>query len=124
MKVKSTFLNMGSWIVHNGQQVRFWEDNWVGNSSFKDKYPSQYAIVRRRNSSIANIMSYVSLNVSFRRALVGQDMTNWHNLCASIVHIHLTGDNDIFRWNFHQNGQFSVRSMYLVLINHGYVGEE
>ncbi len=66
-------------------------------------------------------MSCVLLNVSFRRALVGHNLNNWHNLCASIVHIYLTEENDIFICNFHQNGVFSVRSIYLALINNGYI---
>lgn len=56
----------------------------------------------------------------FLRALVGQNVVNWHYQCASIVHIHLTEEN-IFRWNFHQNDQFSVRSIYLALIINGYI---
>ena len=71
MKVKNTFLNMGSWIVNNEEQTRFWKDKWIGNVTFKDKYPSLYAIVRRKNYSIANVMRSVPLNVSFRRTLVG-----------------------------------------------------
>lgn len=63
MKAINTFLNMGSWIVNNGQQTRFWEDKWLGNMAFKDKYPSLYAIVRRKNSLIATVMSSVLLNV-------------------------------------------------------------
>lgn len=90
MKVKNTFLNMGFWIVNNGEQVIFWEDKWVGNYSFKDRYPSLYAIERRRNFLVANVMHSVSFNVSFRRALVAQNLTNSHNLYASIVHLHLT----------------------------------
>ena len=121
MKVKNTFLNMGTWIVNNGEQTRFWEDKWIGNVAFKDKYPSLYAIVRRKNSSIANVMRSVPLNVSFRRALVGQNLANWHNLCTSIVHIQLSQLNDCFRWNYHQNGQFTVRTMYLALINNNYI---
>lgn len=66
MKVKNSFLNMGSWILNISEQVRFWEDKWICNTSFKDGYPSLYSIVHRRNSSVANVMSYVPLNVSFR----------------------------------------------------------
>uniref|UniRef100_I1P3R4 Uncharacterized protein n=1 Tax=Oryza glaberrima TaxID=4538 RepID=I1P3R4_ORYGL len=53
-------------------------------------------------------MGSVLLNVSFRRALVGQNLVCWHELCASIVHIQLNDSSDSFRWNFHQNGLFSV----------------
>ena len=74
MKVKSTFLDMGSWIVNDGEQIRFWEDKWLGNLAFKDKFPSLYAIVRRKSSTVATVMGSVPLNVSFRRALVGQNI--------------------------------------------------
>jgi hypothetical protein len=106
MKVKNYFLNMGSWFINNGEQVRFWEDKWLGNSSLKDKYPSLYSIVRRKNSSVVSVMSIVPLNVSFTRALVGQNLIRWLNLCASIVHVNITEEDDIFRWNLHQSGQF------------------
>jgi hypothetical protein len=121
MKVKNTFLNMGSWIVNNGRQIRFWEDKWLGNLAFKDKYPSLYSIVRRKSSTIASVISSVPLNVSFRRALVGHNLTYWHELCTSIIHIQLNHSSDCFIWNYHQSGSFSVRSMYLALINNGYI---
>lgn len=73
------------------------------------------------NHNSTESMLNVPLNVSFRRALVGQNLTLWHELCASIVHIQLNNTSDYFRWNYHQNGQFSVRSMYLALINNGYI---
>ncbi len=66
-------------------------------------------------------MRSVPLNVSFRRALVGQNLVLWHELCPSIIHIQLNHSSNSFRWNFNQNGGFSVRSMYLELINNGYI---
>jgi hypothetical protein len=108
MKVKSSFLNMGYWIINNGEQVRFWEDKWLGNSSLKDKYQLLSSIVRRKNSSIASVMSTIPLNVPFRRALVGFNLIRWHNLCGSNVNGNLIMEHDIFRWNLHQSGQFSV----------------
>nr|AAX95943.1 hypothetical protein LOC_Os11g22970 [Oryza sativa Japonica Group]ABA93084.1 hypothetical protein LOC_Os11g22970 [Oryza sativa Japonica Group] len=53
-------------------------------------------------------MGSVPLNVAFRRALVGQNLVYWHELCASIVHIQLNRSSDCFRWNYHKNGRFSV----------------
>jgi hypothetical protein len=49
MNVKDTFLDMGSSIVNNGKQIMFWEDKWLGNLAFKEKYPSLYSIVRRKS---------------------------------------------------------------------------
>lgn len=38
MKVKGKLLNLGSWVVNSGKQVRVWEDRWVGNSSLQGKF--------------------------------------------------------------------------------------
>lgn len=83
--------------MNNREQIRFWEDKWLGNLPFKDKYPSLYTIVQRKCSSIASVMSSVPLNVSFRRALVGQNLVSWHDLCASIVHIQLNHSSNCFK---------------------------
>ena len=46
MKVKDTFLNLGMFILKNGEQIRFSQDIWLGNQSFMTQYPSLYQIVR------------------------------------------------------------------------------
>lgn len=108
MKVKDRFLNLVSWVVNNGKQVRFWEDRWVGNSSLHNRYPSLYNTVRRRNVSIAIVFGSVPLNISFRRVLVGQNLVDWHNLIALILRTNLNDNNDSFTWNLHQYGQYPL----------------
>jgi hypothetical protein len=92
-------------IVNNGEQTRFWEDKWLGNLAFKDKFLYLYSMVRRKSSFIANVMGSVSLNVYFRRALVGPNLIYWHEMCASTVHIPLNHSPYCFRWNYHKNGR-------------------
>jgi hypothetical protein len=41
----------------------------------------------------------------------------WHNLVNRIMEVHLNNNADLFHWNLHQHGNFSVHSMYLALIN-------
>jgi hypothetical protein len=38
MKVKGLFLNMGTLMVNNEEQVRFWEDKWIENLSFMQQF--------------------------------------------------------------------------------------
>lgn len=35
------------------------------------------------------------------------------------MHVQLNSSKDVFRWSLHQNGQFSVQTMYKALINNG-----
>jgi hypothetical protein len=66
-------LARGRFQVQDGSQTRFWEDLWLGKEHLMVKYPTLYNIVRKKNVSVAQVLSTTSLNVSFRRALVGDN---------------------------------------------------
>jgi hypothetical protein len=42
MDAKQSFLRYGSFQLNNGKQIRFWEDKWLGNSTFKHQFLSLY----------------------------------------------------------------------------------
>jgi hypothetical protein len=71
MEVKDLVLQRGRFRVHDGSQTRFWEDLWLVKEPLMVKYPSLYRNVRKKNLSVAQVLSTTPLNVSFRRALVG-----------------------------------------------------
>jgi hypothetical protein len=121
MKVKEDFLRFASFKLNNGTQIRFWEDKWISNTSFWDKYPSLYDIVRRKSDIVPSVLSTIPLNVSFERSWNETNRRRWYELVLSIVHIQLNNDVDQIRWNLHQNGQFTIHSMYLAVINNGVV---
>jgi hypothetical protein len=121
MKVKSKFLHYGSFQLNNGAQIRFWEDRWMGNHAFKDQYPSLYNIARRKSDTVEKVLSRLPLNVSFHRQLIGNNLILWYNLVIKIIHVHLNNNRDVFIWNLHQHGKFSIHSMYITLINNGSV---
>jgi hypothetical protein len=43
------------WKIGNGKRVRFWEDNWVGNSSLAIQYWKLYRVVNEKNMSVASL---------------------------------------------------------------------
>jgi hypothetical protein len=47
---------------------------------------------------------------------VGNNLRQWHDLVAMVVHTRLNGAADVFVWGVQQDGQFSVKSMYNALI--------
>jgi hypothetical protein len=49
MKVKSDFLDRGYFKVGNGQNTRFWEDTWLGDTPLSQQYVVLYNIVRQKN---------------------------------------------------------------------------
>jgi hypothetical protein len=72
--VKDTFLRLGLFKIGDGTQVRFWEDKWRGNATFKELFPGLYDIVRKKK---AYVLRSNTINVAFRRSLVGNNLMAW-----------------------------------------------
>jgi len=121
MKVKDSFLTFGSFQLNDGNQIRIWEDKWIGSHTLRQQYPSLFNIVRKKHATVASVFDRVPLNVSFRRTLTGHNLYLWHDLVGRISHVQLNNNADAFRWNLTQAGTFTVSSMYNALISNGNV---
>jgi hypothetical protein len=119
MKVKDSFLSLDQFKLNNRVHIRFWEDKWLENFSLQHRFPSLYAIVRKKNIYVASVFSIVPLNISFRRGLVGNNLSLWYSLVGMVAHVRLIGTMDSFIWGLHQNCIFSFKSMYSALIVDG-----
>ena len=74
MKVKDQFLELSSFKLHNGNNIRFWEDKWLGSFTLKEQYPSLYNIARKKQVLVAQVFSCRPFNLMFRRALIGDKL--------------------------------------------------
>ena len=90
--------------------MRFWEDIWLGNRALKEQYPGLYSIVRKKFMTIAEVLATAQPNISWRRSLIGPKLVAWNELLSRIDHINIIDDEDEFRWNLGQSGQFYVKS--------------
>ena len=80
MNVKTEFMRYGRFNLMDGMQIRFWEDTWLGNQPLSVRFPALFNIVRRKHDSVATVLSSIPLNVSFRRALVGNNLRSWNQI--------------------------------------------
>ena len=110
------FLCYGSFSIKDDSEIRFWEDRWLGNATLREQYPALYNIVRHKGDSFATVMESYPPNVTFRRDLIEPRLQSWYILLQRLSMVHLSHGSDVFRWNLHRNGQFSVESMYRALI--------
>jgi hypothetical protein len=119
MKAKDTFLRHGSFHLNNGKQIRFSKDRWLGNYSFQHQYPSLYNLAWKKSATVESVLRTVPLNASFRRFLNHNNQVLRNELVGKIMHVCLNDQTDLFSWNLHQHGQYTVLSFYLALINNG-----
>jgi hypothetical protein len=117
MKVKEEFFARGSFIVGNGESVRFWEDIWLGDRPLFVQYLSLINIARHKNVSAASVLAQVPLNIEFRCALTGTRWDRWLSRLHKLVDVHPSDTSDLFRWKLVPSGVYSVKSMYLDLLN-------
>jgi hypothetical protein len=116
MKVKESFLSLGHFTLNIGEDISFWEDKWLGTTTLQYQFPELYSIVHRNNVLVASVFRTISLNISFRRGLVGNNLNQWYRLVARVAHIRLNEVHDRFIWDLIQNDNFSISSMYKALI--------
>jgi hypothetical protein len=116
MATKKHFFGHGKFSIKDGSEVRFWEDKWLSATTLREQYPALYAIVRHKGDTISHVLEFNPPNVTFRRNLYGPRLVSWEVLLQRLAHVQLTEGKDEFHWNLHENGKFSVASMYNALI--------
>jgi hypothetical protein len=84
-----------------------------------NRFPTLFNIVRRKQDSVAQVLSSSPLNISFRRNLVGVNLRYWHKIVASLHDVNLLEERDVSVWGLNTSGSFTVKFMYVALINNG-----
>jgi hypothetical protein len=82
----------------------------------RDQYPQLYNIARKKQDTVAEVLSTEIPNISWRRDLIGPKLVIWDNLVARLANINLTDEGDEFKWSLDPTGIFSVKTHHLALI--------
>jgi hypothetical protein len=88
----------------------------LGNTALKEQYPHLYNLARRKQDTVAAVLSTQPSSVSWRRDLLGNKLVMWNNLLSRLTHVALRQEEDEFLWNLDQKIEFLVKSHYLGLI--------
>jgi hypothetical protein len=66
---------------------------------------------------VSHVLGSAPLNIGFRRVLSGNKWDRCVHLVVRLMRVQLTNNEDVFKWSLTTSGSFSVRSMYLDLLN-------
>jgi hypothetical protein len=89
MATKKFFVDLDSFSIKDGSEIRFWEDKWLGNSTLREQYSALYSIVRHKGDTLAKVMETSSPAMVFRRDLSGQRLVAWNVLRQCLANIQL-----------------------------------
>jgi hypothetical protein len=104
MRIKDEVLSKGSFVIKDGTNTRFWDDMRIGDKPLKVTYPSLYHISRDRHVTVSKVMSSRPLNISFRRLLVDNNLSQWIYLVARVSNVVLVDGKDYFKWLLTKSG--------------------
>jgi hypothetical protein len=79
MATKKHFFGHGTFSIKDGSEIRFWEDNWLGNTSLREQYPALYAIVLHKGDTLAQVLEANPPNMTFRRNLFAPRLVSWES---------------------------------------------
>lgn len=118
MKIKSLFYQHNKKKLGDGRNARFWED-WVDDKPLKDAYPSLYFISNDHNISVFDDISKGWQQFTFRRTLYGETIKLWDSLKSRCEEVRMYGGKDVPMWMLSPDRKFSVKSLYLHLVESG-----
>lgn len=108
-----------SFIIHSGNKVSFWFDNWSGDEALYLAFPNIFSLVKDKFLSIAfHISPDGNWIFDFKRRLRNSEANQFANLLVRIgvSPPQLNDQFDTIRWSLGNNGVFSVKSLYAKLI--------
>lgn len=93
------------WVVGKGRKVRFWEDNWFGNSSLAIQFWPLY-VINDQHGKASQVWDGQVLRLSFRCAVSKNLMNMWYDLLGIVENLSLQEDSDQIMWSFSSSGSF------------------
>ena len=66
----------------------------VSEPTLSYKFVNLFNIVRKKHATVDEVFNTVPLNISFRRALIGNKLLEWNNLIITITNVNLQAGND------------------------------
>lgn len=100
-------------VVGNDNQISFWHDRWNRDHTLACLYPNLYSISLDINCTVAEVLSGKSVNLHFRRQIIGVYKDEWidsQNLLATFTIQPLVLAKILWTWN--SSGIFLVHSFY------------
>ena len=110
--------NHSSIRVNNGRNTSFWNDNWLGIGSLKERYPDMFGLAQNQHKTVADMRSCQGWEIALRRQLNDWEITRLTDLYKELeAFTGLQEGLDSIWWKRHNRGVYRVKDAYKIL-NH------
>ena len=121
LSVKDDFFPWIRYRVRDGHRVRFWHDEWCGQSAFLTLFPNLYLLDRRQQAVVADNFLITSGQVvwdfNFHRDMTDREVVDFTRMLALLDNVYVNGGCDVRVWKPAVKGNFSVKSFYDALLD-------
>ncbi|GJT56130.1 RNA-directed DNA polymerase, eukaryota [Tanacetum coccineum] len=105
------FLDFMRLKLGNGNNISFWNDNWIGGNTLKNLYPRIYALENSKQVTVCAKLADIALDASFRRKPRGGiECIQFNEMLVLMQDVSLTPISDRWIWSLEGSGDFSVAS--------------
>ncbi|GJT11411.1 RNA-directed DNA polymerase, eukaryota [Tanacetum coccineum] len=105
-------MSSGWLMLGNGENTRFWVDNWYEGGVIKELFPRMFALELNKNATVSSKLNASSLDNSFRRkARSGIEEMQLNSLAEISRMTTLVPCEDRYVWTLESDGVFSVASI-------------
>ena len=120
LSVKDDFFPWICFRVHDGCRVRFWHDEWRGQSAFLNLFSNLYFLDRRQQAVVAYnfliIRGLVVWDFNFHRDMTDREAIDFTRMLASLDNVYVTGGGcDTKVWKPAVKGNFSVKLVFVLI---------
>ncbi|XP_020265598.1 uncharacterized protein LOC109841134 [Asparagus officinalis] len=123
LSFKDAFLHNVKWSIGSGDNVRFWEDKWIGYNTLASIFPESYRLALSSNVSVKSQGNFYDnkwqWHLLMRRSISPEAQAEKMSILNLINNSDISQTYDQPLWTLTSNMQFSVKSFYSFLNQRG-----